>query len=278
MRALGGLVDDAGRRRRPGRPRVRRTGTGLPRARHRARRPPCARPTRPPWRSSTPRRTSPGRANGQRSWPSSAHGFPGLGGHPSLSLHSTVDGTPLLCDEAGSALQDWPAPRSPGSSRCCPSSWPWPPRTPTRTAALGRATGRPRTATWGVGNYSCALRAVADDPRVARLELRIPGADTSPHLCLAMFLGAALWGIEQRLDPPPPVVAPADGRARQPVRPALPRDLVEAADRFEEQRGGPRAVRPRLRRALRRRLAGPRRPPVIASSHSRNGSATCDYA
>ena len=27
--------------------------------------------------------------------------FPGLGGHPSLSLHSTVDGTPVLCEEPG---------------------------------------------------------------------------------------------------------------------------------------------------------------------------------
>jgi len=33
-------------------------------------------------------------------------GFPGLGGHPSLSLHSPVDGAPLLCDEAG-LPPDW---------------------------------------------------------------------------------------------------------------------------------------------------------------------------
>ncbi len=47
-----------------------------------------------------------------------------------------------------------------------------------------------------------------------------------------MFLGAVLWGIEERLDPPPPVVAPADGRDAG-GGPALPRDLLDAADRFE---------------------------------------------
>ena len=45
-----------------------------------------------------------------------------------------------------------------------------------------------------------------------------------------MLLGAALWGIEERLDPPPPVVPPADGRASGDR--GLPHDLVEAAERF----------------------------------------------
>ena len=46
-----------------------------------------------------------------------------------------------------------------------------------------------------------------------------------------MFLGAALWGIEERLESPPPVLAPADGR-HAPAGSTLPRDLAEAADRF----------------------------------------------
>ena len=54
----------------------------------------------------------------------------------------------------------------------------------------------------------------------------------SPHNCTALFLGSALWGIEERLDPPPPVQAPQDGRTHAGAAP-LPRDLVEAAERFE---------------------------------------------
>jgi glutamine synthetase len=98
---------------------------------------------------------------------------------------------------------------------------------------FGPGNWAPSTATWGVGNYSCALRAVTDDPECARLELRIPGADTSPHLCTAMVLGAAVWGIEQGLEPPPPIRAPQDGREHECGRP-LPRDLVEAAQRLSE--------------------------------------------
>jgi len=91
----------------------------------------------------------------------------------------------------------------------------------------------PRTASWGVGNYTCGLRVVADRPQGIRLELRVPGADTSPHLCLAMMLGAALWGIEHAMEPPAPVEGP--DRASDVIDPevgALPRSLLEAADRF----------------------------------------------
>jgi glutamine synthetase len=98
---------------------------------------------------------------------------------------------------------------------------------------FGPGNWAPSTATWGMGNYSCALRVVADNPENCRLELRIPGADTSPHLCAAMLLGAAVWGIEQNLDPPPPVEAPADGREHESGRP-LPRDLTEAAEWFSK--------------------------------------------
>ncbi len=98
---------------------------------------------------------------------------------------------------------------------------------------FGPGNWAPSTATWGIGNYSCALRAVADDPESARLELRVPGSDTSSHLCTAMFLGAAAWGIEQGLEPPPPVPAPQDGREQECGRP-LPRDLLEAAQRFSQ--------------------------------------------
>ena len=55
----------------------------------------------------------------------------------------------------------------------------------------------------------------------------------SPHHGAALFLGSALWGVEERLEPPPPVQAPDDGRADTGAV-SLPRDLVEAADRFSD--------------------------------------------
>jgi glutamine synthetase len=156
--------------------------------------------------------------------------FPGLGGHPSLSLRSTVDGAPLLCDEPG-VLSKTGAQAIAGILALLPELFAMVAPYPNSYRRFGPGNWAPTSATWGVGNYSCALRAVLDHPRSARLELRVPGADTSPHHCLAMFLGAALWGIEERLELPPPVIAPADGR-HAPGGAALPRDLVEAADRF----------------------------------------------
>jgi glutamine synthetase len=157
--------------------------------------------------------------------------FPGLGGHPSLSLHSTLNDEPLLAEAAGvlsklagSAIAGvitllpeliaMAAPNTNSYRRFAPGNW------------------APSTATWGLGNYSCALRAVAGEARDTRLELRIPGADTVPHLCLAMFLGAAIWGIEHDLELPRPVVAPEDARNLD-VASRLPRDLVDAADQLE---------------------------------------------
>jgi glutamine synthetase len=156
--------------------------------------------------------------------------FPGLGGHPSMSLCSAVDGAPLLCDEPG-VLSKTGAHAIAGIVALLPELFAMAAPYPNSYRRFGPGNWAPTTATWGVGTYSTALRAVLDHPGSARLELRIPGADTSPHHCLAMFLGATLWGIEERLELPPPVIAPADGR-HAPGAARLPRDLVEAADRF----------------------------------------------
>jgi glutamine synthetase len=156
--------------------------------------------------------------------------FPGLGGHPSLSLRSTVDGAPVLSDEPG-VLSKTGAQAIAGVLALLPELLAMAAPYPNSYRRFGPGNWAPTTATWGPGNYSCAVRAVLHHPHSARLELRVPGADTSPHQCLAMFLGAALWGIEERLELPPPVIPPADGR-HAPEHARLPRDLVEAADRF----------------------------------------------
>ncbi len=157
--------------------------------------------------------------------------FPGLGGHPSLSLHSTVDGSPLLCDAPG-VLSKTGLSAIAGVVALLPELLVLVAPYPNSYRRFGPGNWAPSTATWGESNYSCALRVVTDDPQTARLELRMPGADVNPHACLATFLGAALWGVEERLEPPPPVVAPDDGRDARDA-PLLPRDLVDAVSRFE---------------------------------------------
>lgn len=157
-------------------------------------------------------------------------GFPGLGGHPSLSLHSTIDGSPLLTDEPG-VLSKVGRAAIAGVVQLLPELLAMAAPTPNSYRRFGPGNWAPTTPTWGMGNYSCSLRVVADDPDAARLELRAGGADISPHQCLAMLLGAVIWGIEQDLDPPPPVGPGDDGRDRV-GGPRFPRDLVEASVRL----------------------------------------------
>ena len=159
------------------------------------------------------------------------HTFPGLGGHPSLSLHSTLDGTPVLTDAPG-VLSKVAGGAIAGITELLPQLLVLAAPLPNSFRRFGPGNWAPSSATWGMGNYSCALRVVADDPATARLELRIPGADISPHQCLALMLGAAVWGIERNLEPPPPVPTPEDGR-HSPDAPTLPRDLTEAAERLQ---------------------------------------------
>lgn len=88
----------------------------------------------------------------------------------------------------------------------------------------------PCTVTWGWDNRSCLIRAVGAGPSL-RFELRLPGADVNPYLCLAALLAAGMAGLEdERLELPEPVVG--DGyRVTGPD--VLPRDLTEAVQRFE---------------------------------------------
>jgi glutamine synthetase len=160
-------------------------------------------------------------------------GFPGLGGHLSISLRDK-SGTPIFNDAAkpgtlsataraflGGVLAmapDWMcmfAPSVNAFRRLRPGNW------------------APRSANWGLGNYSCAVRVVLDEPATTRFEFRLPGADAMPHMMAAMVLGAGLWGIENTADPGSPVAG--NGRlAQAPPGEELPTSLDEAAQRFAE--------------------------------------------
>jgi len=93
----------------------------------------------------------------------------------------------------------------------------------------------PRSATWGLGNYSCGVRVVSHGAEETRFEFRLPGADVAPHTAAAMVLGAGLWGIENDADPGRPLEG--NGRlAPVPRGRALPTSLEEASRHFAESK------------------------------------------
>ncbi len=93
----------------------------------------------------------------------------------------------------------------------------------------------PTDATWGVDNRTCALRVIPGSDKAQRTEYRVAAADANPYLALAAALGSGLWGIENRIEPGPPVEGNAYDR-KFPKRLTLPATLWEAAQRLKRSK------------------------------------------
>ncbi len=89
----------------------------------------------------------------------------------------------------------------------------------------------PTDATWGVENRTTALRVIPGSEASQRVEFRLGSADANPYLAMAAAIASGLWGIEQRLEPDPPVAGNAYDRQHPPHQ-ALPRTLWDAAQRL----------------------------------------------
>ena len=72
----------------------------------------------------------------------------------------------------------------------------------------------------------CGCRAAP--PQARRIEHRVAGGDINPYLLLAAILGAALTGIEEGLEPPPPI----SGNAYAQDLAHLPGNWAAAMDSF----------------------------------------------
>lgn len=91
----------------------------------------------------------------------------------------------------------------------------------------------PTTASWGIENRTCALRAIPGGEKSQRVEYRISAADINPHVAIAAALGSGLWGIENRIEPSPPTKGNAY-EAAFPKKRQLPATLMAAADALKK--------------------------------------------
>ncbi|PWV58854.1 glutamine synthetase family protein [Plasticicumulans acidivorans] len=155
-------------------------------------------------------------------------GAPGLSGHIHLSLHDAHGANRF--HDAGSAngLSTTLGHFIAGVLQLLPELAALPLHTVNAWRRLSPPNWAPRTPSWGIENYSTAIRAVSAGDGGSRLEFRLPGADVNPYLGLAMLLAAGLYGIEHRLTPPAPIAGDARNTVPAGLRP-LPRDLHEAA-------------------------------------------------
>jgi len=87
----------------------------------------------------------------------------------------------------------------------------------------------PIGACWAYENRTAAIRIPGGSPRARRIEHRVACGDNNPYLALAVILGAALAGIEEKMEPP----APITGNAYALDLPGLASDWETAIDLFE---------------------------------------------
>jgi glutamine synthetase len=90
----------------------------------------------------------------------------------------------------------------------------------------------PTSATWGVENRTCAIRAIPGSPKSQRVEYRIAPADANPYAALCAALGSGLWGVENELEPDDPITGNAYDLPAEGPR-ALPQTLWDAAQRLK---------------------------------------------
>lgn len=160
-------------------------------------------------------------------------GFQGLSGHLHLSLHDARSGRPLFHDaKREGQMSQTMRPFVGGLLTLLPELTALCAHTVNAYRRMVPGNWAPRTPSWDHNNYGVAVRAVTATPEAARIEFRVPAADTNPHLTLAMALGAGLWGIEHGIALP----ERATGDVRAFVAPGLsplPRTLLEAAERLD---------------------------------------------
>ena len=81
---------------------------------------------------------------------------------------------------------------------------------------------------WAYENRTAAIRIPAAGPAARRIEHRVAGGDVNPYLMIAAILGAALIGLEDKIEAPEPF----QGNAYQQKLPQLPGSWGAAIEAF----------------------------------------------
>jgi glutamine synthetase len=92
----------------------------------------------------------------------------------------------------------------------------------------------PTKVSWGVDNRTVAVRMIPGSLKSTRIEMRVPGSDVNPYLCVAACVAAGLYGVEKNLalkEKPITGSAYMEAKAER-----LPRNLHDATNRLADSR------------------------------------------
>lgn len=163
--------------------------------------------------------------------------YPGQSGHYHFSLLDTdganvfasADASPDIPDRARWALG--------GLIRYVPEFLPMLAPTVNSFTRLVKGAWAPTAATWGIDNRTAAFRFIPGDGKSQHIEGRVGGADGNPYLVSAATIGAAILGIEQRIEPPEAVSGNAyDVEDSLPTEWRFAPTLRDAANRLGQSR------------------------------------------
>ncbi|MBM3521045.1 MAG: glutamine synthetase, partial [Alphaproteobacteria bacterium] len=149
-------------------------------------------------------------------------GFPGIGGHLTLSLRDVkTGGNAFAAPEAQHGLSPVAENFLAGLIATLPEVFPMIANTVNAYRRVAPGSWAPKTVSWAPYNYAAAVRVAAETAAMTRLELRLPASDLNPHLAMAAMLAAGLDGMARKL----PLAAP-------PIAAGGPNEIPEGVERL----------------------------------------------
>jgi glutamine synthetase len=159
-------------------------------------------------------------------------GFPGIGGHVSVSLKDKRGRNAFAAPAEPHGLSSVARSFLAGMIEGVPEAFPLCNHTVNDYRRLAPGSWAPKTMSWAPYNYAAAVRTAAETPAMTRLEFRLPGADCNPFMSLALVLATGLDGLERGLElTAAPIAGGGPGEIPEGV-PRLPLDLASATTTF----------------------------------------------
>lgn len=152
--------------------------------------------------------------------------LPGCGGHIHQSLWNINADSNLFSGTFDEQKNGFLGQYVAGILRCMPDLMPIYAPTVNSYKRLHGGDWAPNSVSWGIDNRTVALRILPHAGKSARIELRVPGADTNPYLVMAAMLASGLYGVSKSLK----LTKPTTGNAYTsvPLEKRLPANLREA--------------------------------------------------
>jgi glutamine synthetase len=155
--------------------------------------------------------------------------YPGQSGHIHISLEDPETGNNRFASEDDSAMSQEMRWFIGGQVALMPELLAMVCSTVNAYRRLVPGMWAPTHAHWGIENRTTAVRVIPGGAGT-RSEYRVGPADANPYLALSAALASGLWGIQNQIEPPPPILGSAyeSPDASKP----LPGTLGEAARAF----------------------------------------------